>query len=546
MRWAWIPALAAVVACSGGAPSSPTPPTPPTSVACVRATCEQLGKNCGQVADGCGAFIDCGGCPSGENCGGDEVANVCGHGPCEPLTCAAAGAQCGQIATGCGDVIDCGSCPGGAACGSAGVPNVCGHGACQPLTCASAHAECGSVSDGCGGSLDCGTCPAGQTCGSAASPNTCVADALGATNRWARSYDGPGQDALLATTTDASGNVYLLARDSELAGPHPLVVRKLDASGTEQVRWVFADAPAQNGFIAVSPLGNVFVFVTLFCNGSDCSGDFGAGRISGAVVVKLTPAGKVEWQRASFDLAVGLAVDSHGSAIVLSSQFATSSFNHLTKFAFDGGELFSGGAWADAVAVDATDEILLGGMAPKSEPIIVGQTGSQLSGDQAPYLAKLDPGGQFLWARELTGAQGRLTALSTAGTQIVGVGSFSGTGTYGGVTLSSSSSTALMLTAALDGTPKLARILEALGPADTVRLGLDPGGKLLVTAHDQAAAYDLLGNALWTRQLPGLANTAAGASGNLLVGGAWDGAKEFGDGVRTANNGGAYLLELVE
>lgn len=65
-------------------PSAPiTPPTPaepdtPPTV-CVATTCEQEGKNCGVISDGCGEQLECGEClNSGESCGVLTV-NVCGR-----------------------------------------------------------------------------------------------------------------------------------------------------------------------------------------------------------------------------------------------------------------------------------------------------------------------------------------------------------------------------------------------------------------------------------------------------------------------------------
>src|SRR5262249_50397642 len=40
---------------------------------CQPKTCQELGKSCGTVDDGCGAALACGSCAGGESCGADNV-----------------------------------------------------------------------------------------------------------------------------------------------------------------------------------------------------------------------------------------------------------------------------------------------------------------------------------------------------------------------------------------------------------------------------------------------------------------------------------------
>lgn len=143
--------------------------------ACQPETCVGVGANCGQVADGCGGFLDCGQCEvPGESCGGAGTANVCGPGTCTPKTCAELGKNCGQLSDGCGALVDCGGCVGTEVCGGSGTPNVCGTPACTPKTCQQLQKNCGTVSDGCTGQLDCGACTvSGETCGGGGVANVC-------------------------------------------------------------------------------------------------------------------------------------------------------------------------------------------------------------------------------------------------------------------------------------------------------------------------------------------------------------------------------------
>src|SRR6266545_4100040 len=108
-------ALAAGVACGPGDP--PAPAAPP----CTPETCASLSAQCGDVPDGCGKALECGGCPQGETCGGGGLANVCGAPPpppCQPKTCTSAGASCGSMPDGCGGTLQCGTCPPGQTCGA--------------------------------------------------------------------------------------------------------------------------------------------------------------------------------------------------------------------------------------------------------------------------------------------------------------------------------------------------------------------------------------------------------------------------------------------
>src|SRR3569623_3089588 len=87
--------------------------------------------SCGPFGDGCCNSIDCGACTAPDFCGGDGTPFACGGGPgsgaCVPRTCASAGASCGVIADGCGALTaSCGTCPTGEVCGANGVANVCG------------------------------------------------------------------------------------------------------------------------------------------------------------------------------------------------------------------------------------------------------------------------------------------------------------------------------------------------------------------------------------------------------------------------------------
>jgi hypothetical protein len=141
-------------------------------------TCQEQGKNCGSISDGCGGILHCGNCPANQVCGAGvpPVANVCGT-PCVGMTCAELGYDCGPVGDGCGNMMDCGTCTAPEICGGGnpGMPNVCGQGAVcmNPMTCQDQGIQCGPAGDGCGNMLDCGSCTLPETCGGGGVAGVC-------------------------------------------------------------------------------------------------------------------------------------------------------------------------------------------------------------------------------------------------------------------------------------------------------------------------------------------------------------------------------------
>jgi hypothetical protein len=93
---------------------------------CTPRTCEELGAECGALADGCGELLQCGECTPPDTCGGGGTPYQCGNDGCTPRTCEDVGAECGAIADGCGETIDCGVCAPPQTCGGSGEANQCG------------------------------------------------------------------------------------------------------------------------------------------------------------------------------------------------------------------------------------------------------------------------------------------------------------------------------------------------------------------------------------------------------------------------------------
>ena len=164
-----------------------------TCVACTKVTCQSLGYECGAAWLGCGpstVTVDCGACTGGKIC--NQAFNLCEpactHKPAADV-CAAAkvasGVECGYVTDGCGAVVNCGGCPTGKACGIFGVANRC---ELIPLPdeCAVLGKNCGTISSVCGGTVDCGTCTApdvcnaNNVCGPKCTPKKCADVVAGA------------------------------------------------------------------------------------------------------------------------------------------------------------------------------------------------------------------------------------------------------------------------------------------------------------------------------------------------------------------------------
>src|SRR5688572_5290738 len=156
----------------GGAGTPNVCGTTPDAGPCKVTVCDHgsAGKYCGQVGNGCGGTIDCGGCPNGLACGA-VTTGVCGPapdaGPCAKAVCNPPGGDyCGTIGDNCGGSLVCPPCPGSFTCAGSGVPNLCGadrDAGCVPTICdlGAAGQRCGIVGDGCGGQMDCGACASG-------------------------------------------------------------------------------------------------------------------------------------------------------------------------------------------------------------------------------------------------------------------------------------------------------------------------------------------------------------------------------------------------
>ena len=87
-----------------------------TDPPCITSCTTIGGQYCGRIGDRCGRSLDCGECTNPDfTCGGAGLSHVCGasrdSGVCEVTVCETpTGKYCGNVGDGCGAAIDCGGC----------------------------------------------------------------------------------------------------------------------------------------------------------------------------------------------------------------------------------------------------------------------------------------------------------------------------------------------------------------------------------------------------------------------------------------------------
>ncbi|WP_041454245.1 hypothetical protein [Anaeromyxobacter sp. K] len=571
---------------------------------CTPADCAAAGASCGQVSDGCGGFLQCGGCPEGQTCGGGGTANACGAPACHPATCQSLGKNCGQVDDGCGGRLECGSCPQGQVCGGAGTPNVCGTPAagctrttcakegktcgtipdgcggtldcgacgsgkvctasntcgpapCTPTTCAAQGKDCGRIEDACGGTLDCGACPEGQTCGGGGNQNVCAVPAPAPTVRWYATVSTPGPDVYAAVGADEQGSRVLLSTTIDEAGPGggTLRLEKRDHDGKAVWSKTFTYAGWPVFRMAVTRLGNVLLAIDPQCWG-DCTGrpgiDLGGGAIQDSALVKLGPDGRHVWTVSLAGSSVNqLASDDSGSALLFRSPRQTYA-PVVEKYSWEGKPLWSKASqWVDAISLAPTGEAYVAG---HSSSGLVDGAPAPASGTWTAQVVKLGTDGKFQWSVQ-SATLGYFSGIGTTskGTLVL-LADRAGTVTWGDSTVDNGGLVLAVLEA--DGKPRWARGVERLWPA---LLGVDPTGRAAVAGNPTSClavtvrTFDLANTPLWTRTVPtngqcGSTRAQAlsyGADHEVTVGGTFGGTIVVGEDTLVPQGDDGIAVELA-
>lgn len=438
---------------------------------CVAESCTDAAQTGGETAVDCGG-PDCDGCDPGKPCviGGDCKQSVCAQGVCATPTCADGLKNGMETAADCGGApaSTCGPCAVGKACVADGD---CASGACDGVTLKCTAPSC---SDGALNGLETGIDCGGPICGSTC-PNgeTCVVDADCAS----------GSGCSVAGVCAA------------------LVALHVDTHGGNGAGHV----SSSDGQIACGP---------------QCDGSY---FLNGAVTLTATPSGASTFTGWSGGGCSGMGTCT--PSLVTSPTNVTATFTSpVTAFQLSNG----GQAAFESAMFDAQSNVFVGGW--------VGNGGTfgphvivNINGEPDAFIAKIDPGGSFVWARNFanpTNANAHVAhrVLPLPGGDVVAVVRSDGD-IYYGASVTSCAATQAMSLVRLTGAAGNVVWTACYGSDITIRDALlDATGKIVV-----------VGEFTGTVNLGGGAPLVASGSDVFIArydpaNGAFVGAKRLGDG----------------
>jgi sugar lactone lactonase YvrE len=354
---------------------------------------------------------------------------------------------------------------------------------------------------------------------------------------WAKRAGGTSSDYGYGIVVDSSGNTYITgafggtavfgATTLTSAGYGDIYVTKVDSGGN------FLWAKRAGGVssvrgqgIAVDSSGNAYI-----TGGFEVTAVFGATTLTSAggtdtYIAKVDSGGNFLWAKRAggtgFDIGNGIAVDSSGNAYITGYFYGGTAVFGATTLTSAGGvdtyiaKVDSGGnfLWAKraggtgsnggrSIAVDSSGNAYITGYF--SETALFGATTLTSAGGQDTYIAKADSGGNFLWATRAGGTShdyGNGIVVDSSGNAYI-TGEFSGTSVFGATTLTSA------------------------GWDDIFVAKVDSGGNFLwakraggvSSVRGQGIAVDSSGNAYVTG---GFSGTAVFGATTLTSAGNWD------------------------
>jgi hypothetical protein len=411
--------------------------------------------------------------------------------------------------------------------------------------------------------------------------------------RWLRTYGDAGEQYIGGVAVDASDNAYLVGTvlgsidlgggPLASAGDGDAFLAKLDSRGNHLFSLRFGNTGIDHATaVAVDPSGDVLV-VGFFSGTVDFSGLAltSAGGLD-MFVAKLAPDGQFLWARSYGDLfdqlAVSVAADRSGHVLVTGCMAGVVDFGagpeastgDLDAFvlALDpaGNRLWSkvtGGVGSDCanrVVTDPDDNVFIGG----SLSTLVDFGAGPLLGSGASdiFLAKLDPGGQALWAQSFGDAADQTVGAVAAGPDgsVFLTGMFQGSLQIGSQKLTSSEHyDAFVARMSPDGQPLWSRKLPGEGDQRQYGATVDSRGNVVVSgatgpgptdldAH--VAAFSEDGDALWASTWGGVdhqiaASVAACSDDDVVVAGQFAGSLAASDPPReSAGKTDVFALRL--
>lgn len=278
---------------------------------------------------------------------------------------------------------------------------------------------------------------------------------------WTRHYGGAGPERLHALATDAQGGFVAagLFGDASFPNQTGFALARYTADGTPVWTRQVTTGNVRVRALTVTPLGNLLVV-----GNYSGSPDLGTGPLTAVptshftpalFVAKFSPTGQTEWAHGFAATYVrppegelehwavapmSVATDANGSLIVgggfhgqmnlgggplfagTSSVYPEDPFpgGFVAKFSWGGQHLwskaFEAGGFAmpgqvRAVATDSAGNVLVGGHVNSNANLGDGQTGAR-----APFIAKYDASGAFVWKRLFLGAYGEIVGVQPLGT----------------------------------------------------------------------------------------------------------------------------------
>jgi hypothetical protein len=392
--------------------------------------------------------------------------------------------------------------------------------------------------------------------------------------RWAKRVTGTNDDVGNGIAVDTAGNTYVAGyfRSTNAAfgatiltngGGADVFLAKYDFTGN--VLWAKKAGGTSNDFgnaLAIDSTGNTYVTGFFLSTNINFSGLPATNHGSADVfVAKYDPSGLPLWARAAggsgYDAGNGIAVDAAGNSYVTGFFYSSNAvFGAITltnsgqnnvflaKYDSAGNVLWArqaGGASFDmgfAVAADSTGNSFITGGFFSTQASFGGAVTLTNSGENDVFVAKYDPSGTALWARQVKGPSddfGYGIAVDGAGNSYVTGIFFSSVATFAaGVTLTNGGYNDIFLSK-YDPAGNVIWARKAGGSSDdySYAIALDAttniyltgnfystnanfGGLLLTNLGSHEAfvsRYDSAGNALWAKRLGG----GGADSGNALA-----------------------------
>jgi len=337
---------------------------------------------------------------------------------------------------------------------------------------------------------------------------------------WAKRFGGTANEEAAALAVDDAGNVFVAgtfngtcafgSNTLTTIGGTDVFITKMDKDGnllwTKQGGGANDDSPQA---VALDSSGNLYVAGEFSGNAT-----FGVSTLTNAgnsdiFIVKVDGQGNYQWARraggASADFAYTLSVDGASNAYLagrfssLSASFGSTTLtnggSYIAKLDASGNFLWAkpAGGTLRALRLDSTGNLCVAGKFLSATTF--GNTTLNSIGSADVFVAKLDSGGDFLWARR-SGSVGNdevsgLTVDDAGSIFITGFFS-SATADFGSETLSSAGNNEAFVTK-LDAAGNFLGARRAGGAGDDRprALGLDGAGNVYVAGNFAIGSFEL-------------------------------------------------------